>query len=244
MTEQKNYPLYQMLSFYWKKKVWFIIIPLICALVGLLASSLWPKECGLKSFKNNSSPITRLEALTNPDQIMAKYGKHFESEVDIFVPSRSYIQLEVRNDNKEEIEKELKVYHDSVMKELSTQYDFRVGITETYAASLEKRVETLNASIKEYQSMLDNEEVISSLHTSLIISAETSLSESMVTLQRVKNDLAFFEKPYLVTSEINETPSYTLQWTVAGFVIGILLAIFIITLWQYIHRARKDNQHD
>ncbi|MGE6487620.1 hypothetical protein [Paenisporosarcina sp. NPDC076898] len=244
MTEQRNYPLYQMLSFYWKKKVWFIIIPLICALVGLLASSLWPKEEAYIGKSNIFTGAINLESLTNPDQIMAKYGEHFESEVDIFVPSRSYIQLEVRNDNKEEIEKELKVYHDGVMKELSTQYDNRVGITETYVALLEKRVETLNASIKEYQSMLDNDEVISSLHSSLIISAETSLSENMVTLQRVKNDLAFFEKPSLVSSEINETPSYTLQWTAAGFVIGILLAIFIITLWQYIHRARKDNQHD
>ena len=246
MSEQKNYALYHLLMFYWKKKIWFLIIPLITALIGLTISFVWPQD---KEYVGKSTVFVgslKSEELTNPDQIESKYGTHFSSENDIFVPSRGYIKLEVKNDDKNVIEQELKTYHDSLMDELLKQYEYQVGFTETYVESIEYRIEKLKQSITQYQEKLSSTSNIAEIndYSTLIVSAESALSENIVTAQRVKNDLVFFEAPSLVKNEVKETPSYTLEWTLAGLLLGLFLSVLLLTLWQYIERARKDLKHD
>ena len=44
MTENKTYRLYDSLEFFWRKKIWFIIIPVIVALLGYVGSMFIPKD--------------------------------------------------------------------------------------------------------------------------------------------------------------------------------------------------------
>lgn len=235
-----------MLSFYWKKKIWFIIIPVSCALLGMLIATVWPKD---ESYVGKSvifTSSTSLHSLTNPNQILSKYGKHFTGNVDIFVPSRSYVQADIKNDDKEVIEKELTVYNNAFIEELITDYENRVNITQKNIDLLVENNTKLNSTIKDSQEQLPKEknEDLQKYHSTQILTSELQLSNNIAKIQQKNNDLAFFEKPFLVSNEIKETPSFTFQWTAAGFILGILLSFFIITLWQYICRARKDVQHD
>lgn len=246
MSEQKNYALYEILSFYWKKKIWFLITPIIGALLGLLISFAWPIDEKYIGKSNVFTGNINKQGVTVPEQIESKYGSHFTSKFDIFVPNRSYIQLELKNDQKEIIEEELQTYHEGVMADLLKQYELQVNVTETSVESLENSIETRKQSIAMYQEKLSNTQNIAVIDafSNLLLEAETALSENMVSVQRVKNDLAFFEKPFLVKSEIKETPSYTLEWTLAGLLLGLFLSVLLLTLWQYIERARKDLKHD
>ena len=91
MTENKSYRLYDSLEFFWRKKVWFIIIPLIAAILGYFGSMLIPKDGDYVGKSTVFTGSVKLEALTNPDHIMAKYGQHFSGKSEVFVPTRSYI---------------------------------------------------------------------------------------------------------------------------------------------------------
>jgi len=235
-----------MLSFYWKKKIWFIIIPIICALLGMLIATVWPKD---ESYVGKSvifTSSTNLHSLTNPNQILAKYGKHFTGDVDILVPSRSYVQADIKNDDKEVIKKELTVYNNAFIEALTNDYENRVNITNENIDILVTQNKNLNVSIKNAQELLPKEknEDLIKYYSTLILTSELQLSNNIAKIQQKNNDLAFFEEPFLVTNEINETPSFTMQWTIAGFILGILLSFFSITLWQYICQVRKDVQHD
>ncbi|MDX1698997.1 MAG: hypothetical protein R3250_00195 [Melioribacteraceae bacterium] len=246
MSEQKNYALYHLLMFYWKKKIWFLIMPIIGALLGLLISFAWPMDEKYIGKSNVFTGTINLQGVTVPEQIESKYGSHFTSNFDIFVPNRNYIQLEIKNDQKEIIEEELQTYHDALMAELLKQYEVRVDVTETYVQSLEDRIEKLKQSITQYQESISSTQNLAEItnFSNLLLSAESALSENMVTVQRVKNDLAFFEPPFLVKNEVKETSSYTLEWTLAGLLLGLFLSVLLLTLWQYIERARKDLKHD
>jgi len=246
LVEQKNYPLYQMLSFYWKKKIWFIIIPVICALLGMLIATVWPKDEKYVGKSVIFTSSTRLHSLTNPNQILSKYGKHFTGDVDIFVPSSSYVQANIKNDDKEVIEKELKIYNNALITDLLTQYEKQLNITKENIDILVTQNADLNSTIKKAQELFPKEqnEMKMEYFSTIILTSELQLSNNIAKIQSKNNDLAFFEEPFLVSNEIEETPSFTIQWTVAGFILGIFLSFFIITLWQYICRARKDVQHD
>lgn len=246
MSEQKNYPVYQMLTFYWEKKIWFIIIPVICALLGMLIATVWPKDERYVGKSVTFTSSAYLHSLTNPDQILVKYGKHFTGDVNIFVPSKSYVQAVIKNDDKEVIEKELTVYNNAFIEDLITDYENRVNITKENIDLLVTNNTYLNSSIKNDKELLQKEQNEDKVkyYTTQLLANELQLSNNIAKIQQRNNDIAFFEKPVVVSNEIKETPSFTIQWTTAGFILGILVSFFIITLWQYICRARKDVQHD
>ncbi|MEI4769563.1 hypothetical protein WAX74_07875 [Psychrobacillus sp. FJAT-51614] len=244
MSENKSYRLYDSLEFFWRKKIWFIIIPLIVAVLGYFGSMLIPKDGDYVGKSTVFTGSVKLEALTNPDHIMAKYGQHFSGKSEVFVPTRSYIKAEVYGDNEETVEKELNQFNKQLLEALMTQHDRIISSTEAYATTQSERVKTLNTTIEAYKNALastDNLTVINN-YTTLLSAAEMDLTNAMATVQRVKNDIIVFETPELAKTNVAKTKSYGVEGAVAGFVLGILLAIFILSLWKYILEARGSRR--
>jgi hypothetical protein len=73
----------------------------------------------------------------------------------------------------------------------------------------------------------------------MIETNESENTECLVTINRVKGDLSFLEKPVLVTSSVEQGKSYLKQSVAIGFVLGILLSFVILMLWKYIFDARR-----
>ncbi|KQL36785.1 hypothetical protein [Psychrobacillus sp. FJAT-21963] len=244
MTENKSYRLYDSLEFFWRKKVWFIIIPLIAAILGYFGSMLIPKDGDYVGKSTVFTGSVKLEALTNPDHIMAKYGQHFSGKSEVFVPTRSYIKTEVYGDNEETVTKELNQFNDQLLEALMKQDDKIIAGTETYASAQSERVKTLNATIEAYKTALagtDNLTVINN-YTTLLSAAEMDLTNAMATEQRVRNDIIAFEHPELAKTSVVKTKSYGLEGAIAGLVLGLLLTIFILSLWKYILEARGSKR--
>lgn len=244
MTENKSYRLYDSLEFFWKKKVWFLIIPIIVAILGFLGSMLIPKDGDYVGKSTIFTGSVKIESLTNPEHIMTKYGKHFTGKTDVFVPTRSYIKTETYGNNEEEVTKELNQFNDQLLGALMTQNDKIIAGTEKYAATQELRAKNLEETIASYKKQLENSVNLTETNnlSSLLLQAETELTNSLATTQRVRNDILVFEKPEIAKSYVVKTKSYGLEGTIAGFIFGILLTLFVLSLWKYILEARGSKR--
>ena len=76
----------------------------------------------------------------------------------------------------------------------------------------------------------------------MLSQAEQELTNAMATEQRVRNDIISYEKPALANAYVVKTKSYGLEGAIAGFVLGILFTIFILSLWKYILEARGSKR--
>lgn len=244
MTENKSYRLYDSLEFFWKKKIWFIIIPLIVALLGFVGSMLIPKDGDYVAKSTIFTGSVKLEALTNPTHIMAKYGTHFTGKSEVFVPTRAYIKTEIFGDNEEQVTKEITQFNEQLFDALMAQNDKVIEGTEKYAKEQEARSKHLQEAIDAYQVAINksvNATEISNYST-LIFQAEQELTNATATVQRVRNDIIAYEKPELVLPKISKTKSYGTEGAIAGFIFGILLAIFTLSLWKYMLEARGSKK--
>lgn len=245
MSENKSYRLYDSLEFFWRKKIWFIIIPIIVALIGYGASFLVPSDGKYVGKSTIFTGSVKLEALTNPDHIMTKHGEHFTGETEVFVPTRSYIKTETFGDNEEQVTKELTQFNDQLLAGLMEQHDKVIGGTEKYASIQTERIESLKTAIEDYRKVLnesDNLTVINNF-TTLLSTAEMDLTNALATEQRVRNDIIAYEKPSLAAETyVVKTKTYGLEGAIAGFILGILLAILTLSMWKYIIDARKSKR--
>lgn len=245
MSENRSYRLYDSLEFFWRKKIWFIIIPVIAALIGYGASFLVPSNGKYVGKSTVFTGSVKQEALTNPDHIMTQYGKHFTGKTEVFVPTRSYIKTETYGDNKEEVTKELNDFNDQLLAGLMKQHDKVIGGTETYASIQAERIETLKTAIEDYKKLLiesDNVTVINNF-TTLLSAAEMDLTNALATEQRVRNDVIAYEKPSIAgESRVVATKTYGMEGAIAGLILGILLAILSLSMWKYILDARRSKR--
>ena len=115
MSENKSFRLYDSLEFFWRKKIWFIIIPVIAALIGYGASFLVPSNGKYVGKSTVFTGSVKLEALTNPDHIMTQYGKHFTGKTEVFVQNRSYIKTETYGDIEEQVKNELNKFNEQLL---------------------------------------------------------------------------------------------------------------------------------
>lgn len=244
MAENKTYRLYESLEFFWKKKVWFIIIPVILALLGYVGAMLIPKDGEYVGKSTVFTGSVKLEALTNPEHIQTKYGQHFTGPTEVFVPTRSYIKVETYGNNEDELTKELTQFNDQLIEGLMAQHDKVIQGTETYAQTQSERIETLKTAIESYKGILndtDNVTVVNNF-TTLLSTAEMDLTNALATEQRVRNDIITYEQPALANTYVVKTKSYSLEGAIAGFILGILAAILILSLWKYILEARGSKR--
>lgn len=244
MAENKTYRLYDSLEFFWKKKVWFIIIPVILALLGYLGAMVIPKDGDYVGKSTIFTGSVKLEALTNPEHIEAKYGQNFTGATEVFVPTRSYIKVETFGNNKEELTKELTQFNDQLLEGLMTQHDKVIQGTKNYADTQSSRVKSLTTAIESYRGIL-NETVNATVEdnlAALLSTAEMDLTNALATEQRVRNDIITYEQPALANTYVVETKSYGLEGAIAGFILGILAAILTLSLWKYILEARGSKR--
>ncbi|QFF98159.1 hypothetical protein PB01_04615 [Psychrobacillus glaciei] len=245
MTENKSYRLYDSLEFFWNKKIWFIIIPIVVALLGFVGSMLIPKDGDYVGKSIVFTGSVKIEALTNPEHIMTMYGKHFTGNTDVFVPTRSYIKTETYGNNKEEVTKELNQFNDQLFGALMDQYNKIIAGTENYAKIQAERIETLKTAVEAYKGALASTDnvTVNNNYAMLLSAAEMDLTNALATEQRVKNDILVYEKPNIAkATTVVKTKSYGLEGTIAGFIFGILITIFVLSLWKYILEARGSKR--
>ncbi|PLR73688.1 hypothetical protein [Bacillus sp. UMB0728] len=246
MAEQKKFVLYEYLLFFWKKKWSFLIIPIIFALLGFAASYVISTDA---KYTGNATLFTgsiKLKALTNPENIIKDFGDGVDGEVDAFVSSDSYIKIKIKQDDREELKKDLNAMAGRIESALVKDYDLRKEVTENYLQVLDERAENLNASIRAMEPILERDLPITQYQdiTLSYTAAQSELSETTVAKQRVTNDLNTFEPPSVIVNQVTQADTNKTELTIAGLILGVLFTLVFLIFWKYIIEARRYYNHD
>ena len=245
LAENKKFVLYEYLVFFWKKKIFFLIIPLIFALLGLGASYLIPKD---GKYLGNATIFTgsiKLKALTNPSNIIAQFGQDINGEIDAYVTSESYVKLKIYNDNKEQLEKDLEKMSTAIEKSLLDSYDLRYDITNDSVVKAETKLTELRDVLRVAVDRLENASVEETKDlTSTIEWTEMEIADTEAKISRITGDLAFFEPPSVNRQEVTVVNTYKKELSAAGIILGVFATFLILMLWKYIIEARRYSNHD
>ncbi|MCP1160529.1 hypothetical protein [Bacillus infantis] len=246
MAEQKKFVLYEYLLFFWKKKWSFLIIPVIFALLGLAASYVISTDA---KYTGNATVFTgsiKLKTLTNPDNIMAKFGEGVDGEIDAFVSSDSYVKIKIKQDDREELEKDLTAMAGKIESALIKEFDFRKEVTEEYRDKLKERAEKLDLSIDAMEPILERDLPLTQYQdlTLSYTAAQSQMSEAMLAKQRVENDLSSFEPPSVIVNQVTQADTNKTELTIAGLILGVLFTLVFLIFWKYIIEARRYYNHD
>lgn len=216
-------------------------------LLGFGASYVIPKD---GKYVGNATVFTgsiKQKALTNPSNVVATYGKDVHGVIDAYVSSESYVKIKIFDDNKERLEKDLQKMAAGVEQGLVDSYDLRYKTTEDIIKNNETTFAQLNDVITVSNERLASEDLTieeTEEITTLLEKSEADAAKAQTSIQSMKTDLAFFEKPGIVSQEVGVTNTYKVELTLAGLVLGIIAAILFLMLWKYINEARRYFKHD
>lgn len=246
MAEKKPFVFYEFLLFFWKKKVFFIIIPLIVTLIGYGSSFIILNKAKYVGQTTVFTGSIQLKAMNDPANLVSQFGDGVDGEIDAYVSSDSYIKIKVFNDDKDELTKDLNEMTDKIEAALLQSYDSRLEITEKNLKSHEDRQVQLSEAMDIYLERLNGDLTVeeSLEYTELLAKTEVEMTDASTKAQRIINDLAFFEKPSVIRNDVKPANNYRTELTIAGFVLGVFMTFLILALWKYILDARRYFSHD
>lgn len=242
-SSNNKYVLYEYLLYFWKKKWFFIVIPVFTSLliIGLVYAS---KE----SANYNGHVVVYAGGVNSPELITsenleAKFN-HIDPAVDVSRSDKN-ITIKVSGNSREVVDKKLQEIADLYLMELQQNYDERVKTTVVQLESLEERVVRLKEAIEYYNKALPNMEEDLNVFDGiawLIIEAEQQLTKSVNSAEKKKNDLVFFEEPKILSNEVAESESYIPESILAGIILGLILTVGLLILLKYIEEARRNRE--
>lgn len=235
--DSKKFVLYEYLSYFWKKKLLFLIIPIITTLLLVGAVFVLKDEqsyTGKVLFFTGSIKKTDL---THPNNIKANYCEDLKTDsVNVFVSEKSQVKFVLKDDSEEIIQHDIERISNSFIEDLQKQYDIQKEETIKYAESLEKRAEVLEKAIENYKNKIN--ETPEQLLIDLIIESENELTKINERTYKLRSDLAFFEEPKLLYQEVNKTDNHLMEIIAIGIMIGLVFSVALLSLLKYLEEAR------
>lgn len=246
-TQEKRFVLYEYLLFFWRKKWAFVIIPVIMIALGALASQLFLKETPYEGKATVFTGSVKSKGVTDPEIVESKYKEFVTGGFDAYVARDSYIRLTINGDNAKTIESELNEVAESLLNDLQIQAENRLNNTSKYVTTLEERAGALEKAQAIYETQLarvDLELDEQNNYRELAVWTKAQIAETNATLNRVRGDLLFFEKPALVSSTVGKTNTHLKESMALGAILGLLATVAFLMLWKYLFDARRYYEHD
>lgn len=243
-ADKQRFVLYEYLLYFWKKKLLFVIIPPIMALVTFLGVQFVLNHAKYTGKAVVFTGSINLKDLTNPDNIVAKFPD-IKNKMDVVVTEEKYVKITVKGDDEKSVQNDLDDIVTRYNKELQEHSQKRLDTTMAYLNSLDERIKTLQTSIEHYNKKLDSPSLtpqqIEST-TDLLVEAQSDLTKTMETANRVRGDLVFYEKPSVLSEAVAPSKSYAKEAIASGLVLGVFLTFIFLILLKYVFDARRYYQ--
>jgi capsular polysaccharide biosynthesis protein len=246
MSEERRYPLYEYLQFFWKKKWLLLFIPISFAAIAALLSFMTAK--GYEGTLIYYTSSIKTDQLTDPDMLLEYYrSKYPEKEIDVNVVQKERVQFKVNGDNSEEVKKTLQDIASDYDARLMKEYNVRKDKTEYDIETYKKRLAEADQSLKLIKKAVQKEESFTLESYSELLISLSNMEEQVLKLEtkikNMKTDLIFFEKPKQVTLTVEKEQNNAMANSIIAFALGVFFTILSLMLWKYILDARKAVHH-
>ena len=238
--EKKRFVLYEYLMYFWKRKHYFLIVPIITML--LVGGAVYFLK---KDMPYTGQAVVYTGGVTSPDltrenNIAARFAD--EEDLEIFVSSKQ-VKFIHKGETEKEVAGSLNKITETYKKELLANYNMRLEASSVYLNSLEEhRVPTLKNAIVNYKKeLLDNGLTPTQYGdlTDLIAETEEELSDAEATVHRMRSDLAFFEAPNILSETVTKSKTYLKEGAAIGLILGLLLTVLLLALMKYLSEGRR-----
>ncbi|MFD5850727.1 hypothetical protein AADC60_24820 [Cytobacillus pseudoceanisediminis] len=238
--DKKRFVLYEYLMYFWKRKHYFLIVPIITMLLAGGAVYFLKKD-----MPYTGQAVVYTGGVTSPDltrenNIAARFPD--EENLEIFVSSKQVKFTKIGN-NADEVKENLEKVTRKYEEDLIENFEGRIEASEVYLKSLENRVIVLNKAIESYKQDLekgldpDQYELV----TNLWIESEKELSEAEATAHRMRSDIEFFEKeePKILSENVTQSKTYFKEGAAIGLILGLVLTVLLLALMKYLSEGRR-----
>lgn len=241
MAEEKKYILYEYLSYFWKRKWLFAIIPLVTAV--LVAAAVYIVKSDSRGYTAEGKvfvgSVNQTE-LTDPDIVEAKYQD--VKDLDIFVSEKGKMKFTVEAKSKSGAERALDQVRKQYFADLEKNANTRIDLTTQYLASLDDRLDSLNASLASYKEKIKNPELQYDelkAYTDLIRDSEDVRTRTAERANKMRGDLELFSQPQILPYEVHKAKSYIPESIAIGIILGLILTVALLALMKYLSDARR-----
>ncbi|RHW37264.1 lipopolysaccharide biosynthesis protein [Neobacillus notoginsengisoli] len=241
LAEERKYILYEYLSFFWKKKAYFIVIPLLCAIVGAgIAFYLNADNKGYTAEARVFTGKVGSPELTDPDIIKSHFSD--VKGLTVFVSERKKVKFVLDRTDRKEAEEDLGEIVGVFLSKLEEHAQLQIDLTQKHLKRLENRSKALNASLDSYKEKLKNQSLESGQSTSyidLVRDSETELTRIDERVYKMRGDIALFERPSLLSSQVTPHKSYLPESIAIGVILGLIITLGLLVLLKYLGDARE-----
>ncbi|MBW8350281.1 hypothetical protein K0H71_12615 [Bacillus sp. IITD106] len=239
-NENQMYTFYEYLSYFWRKKLIILILPIILIAVAIILSFFQkPTYTGVATIYIGS---VEKAAWTEPDLIKneLKNGKSDFPNVTIASAGDKRINFIMSGLNKNNITSSLENITNSYFDGIQKLYDEKVKVKESEINDIKNELDITNNFINDSKKMLSSPEKDITLFETLRYSEE--LKSKLLTKQReLKEELAELEEPQNLGIVINQGKNFLKSNIVVAILLGGFLSLVILTFMKYIEDARRKK---
>ncbi|MDM5315051.1 Wzz/FepE/Etk N-terminal domain-containing protein [Fictibacillus sp. b24] len=241
MHEEKRYVLYDYLVFFWNKKWWFLLLPLITLGLAFLFSMMQPVEYQGRTIIYTGD-LKGSE--TDPEVIKHLYKDDVEgNNLSVEVFERGQLVFTVTGNNSEQVSDVISSISKKHINVLNEKYNKRILSTKEKMQRKEKHIESLNKLTDVYGQRL-NEDTLSPEEESRMTELQLASIELEQQIDNNKKDIEFFEKPQQLDTTVTESSRNQKPILALGLVLGLFLSLVSLILWKYIEDARRYRRND
>ncbi|MCM3403665.1 hypothetical protein [Cytobacillus oceanisediminis] len=238
--DKKRFVLYEYLMYFWKRKHYFLIVPIITMLLAGGAVYFLKKD-----MPYTGQAVVYTGGVTSPDltrenNIAARFPD--EENLEIFVSSKQVKFTKIGNTVKE-VEQSLNRVTEKYEDDLIENFEGRIKASEVYLKSLDTRVTVLQKAIASYNQELEKGLAQDQYEdfTALLIETEKELSEADATAHRMRSDIEFFKKeePKILFENVTQSKTYFKEGAAIGLILGLVLTVLLLALMKYLSEGRR-----
>jgi Chain length determinant protein len=239
--EEKRFVLYDYLVFFWNKKLWFLILPLITLGLAFLISMMQPVQYQGRTILYTGD-LKGSE--TDPEVIKHQYKNDVkDNNLAVEVFERGQLVFTVTGSNSAEVNNDISSITKKHYKVLDEEYDEIISRTENGMETKEQHLDSLNKLTALYTKQME-EDTLSSEEESRMTELQIVAKEIEQQIDNNKKDIAMYEKPQKLDTTVVESGRNQKPILALGLVAGLFLSLISLVLWKYIEDARRYRKND
>jgi hypothetical protein len=243
---KKRFILYEYLLYFWKKKYYFIMIPLLTAVLCVGIVYLLKYDGDYKVTATVFTGSVNTKELTDPQQLEFQY-KEVNPSLKVSVPRNDYLQFTLTGKDKKQLNEDIETITNDSYRKLDDKSTDLINKSSVIIEKADKHAESLEVTIEKYKDDLLSFEGTSYEYEELaeLISEQESIYFYSLELAHEKrNKLAFHEEPRKLDIEFQQSKTYWKESIIVGILIGLVLTVGLLMLMKYIEEARRNYRHD
>lgn len=238
--DKRRYVFYEYLLFFWKKKIWFIILPVILILIAIGLSAFQKA-----TFSGNSTVYigdVKISELTKPDVLAADYiDENEENGTNSSITAvTGKITFHVNGKNKTNVENRLNELTDKYIKEMTEKYDELLSLEKEKVRVYGNQVDQKSKRVKELEEISLGLEGLEQQRYQYMIEYQNGLIADYEEKKNLADsEVQNFEEPRVIKKEVIENKESTSSNVIIALLGGLFLSLVLLTFWKYIDDARR-----